>query len=97
MLVHDIFCGNISEELKVKLERKNPDSLVMPGGMTSQLQLLSVSVNKLFKGYLRKAHEAWLLSENLPPVPSGKIKRASVSKLAELVLAAWKKMAGKTT
>jgi hypothetical protein len=33
----------------------------------------------------------WLLSENLPSVPSGKIKRASVSELVEFVLAIWKK------
>jgi hypothetical protein len=36
-----------------------------------------------------------LLSKNLPLTPSGKIKRASASKLAEWVSAAWK-IAGKT-
>jgi hypothetical protein len=64
--------------------------------MPSQLQPLDVSVNKPFKDYLRKEYEAWLLSENLPLTPSGKIKRASASKLAEWVSATWKTIAGKT-
>jgi hypothetical protein len=64
--------------------------------MTSQLQPLDVSVNKTCKNYLGKEYEAWLLSENLPLTPSGKIKRASASKLAERVSVAWKKIAGKT-
>jgi hypothetical protein len=46
--------------------------------------------------YLRKEFETWLLSENLPLTPSGKIKRSSASKLAEWVSAVWKKIAGRT-
>jgi hypothetical protein len=64
--------------------------------MSSRLLLLGVSVTKPFKDYLRKEYEAWLLSENLPLIPSGNIKKAYDSHLAELVSAAWKKMAGKT-
>jgi hypothetical protein len=37
-----------------------------------------------------------LLSENLPLTASCKINRASASKLAEWVSAAWKKIAGKS-
>jgi hypothetical protein len=44
---------------------------------------------------LQKESEAWLPSEILPIIPSVKIKRASASELAEWVLAAWKKIAGK--
>jgi hypothetical protein len=95
-LVLDAFHGHLPEELKVKLESKNCDLVVTPDGMTSQLKPLDVSVNKPFKDYLRKEYEAWLLSENLPLVPSGKINRASASKLAKWVLATWKKIAGKT-
>jgi hypothetical protein len=96
MLILDAFRGHLSDELKVELERKNFNLVVVLGGMTSQLQPLDVSVNKPFKDYLRKEYEAWLLSKNLPLTPSGKIKRASASELAEWVSAAWKKIAGKT-
>jgi hypothetical protein len=37
-----------------------------------------------------------LLSENLLLIPSGNIKKAYASELAEFVSEAWKKMAGKT-
>jgi hypothetical protein len=56
---------------------------VISGGLISQLQSLDVSVNKQFKNYLRKEYRVLLLSENFPLTPSGKIKRASASKLAK--------------
>jgi hypothetical protein len=48
------------------------------------------------KYYLRMEYETWLLSENLLLTSSGKTGRASASKFAEWVSAAWKKVAGKT-
>jgi hypothetical protein len=62
---------------------KNCDLVVVPGDMTSQLQPLYFSVNRPFKDYLRKEYKTWLLSENLPVIPSGKIKKASASDLAD--------------
>jgi hypothetical protein len=96
ILVLDTFCGHLSEALKVKLEPKNCDLLVIPGDMNSQCQPLNVSVNKSFKDYLRKEYDARLISENLPLTPSGKIKRIPASELAEWIMAVWKKIAGKT-
>jgi hypothetical protein len=46
----------------------------IPDGMTNQHQPLDVMVNKPLKGYLRKKHEARLLSENVTLTPSGNIK-----------------------
>jgi hypothetical protein len=60
MLVLNAFRGHLSEELKVKLQRKNCDLVVIPCGM-SQLQPLDVSVNKPIKDYLRKEYKAWSL------------------------------------
>jgi hypothetical protein len=40
------FQGHSSAEPKVKLERKNNNFVVMPDGMTCQLQPFDVSVNK---------------------------------------------------
>jgi hypothetical protein len=34
MLSPSAFCGHLNEELKVKLERKNCDLVVIPGGIT---------------------------------------------------------------
>jgi hypothetical protein len=49
ILVLDAICGHISEEVKVTIERKNCDLVVIPSGMTTQLQPLSVLVNEPFK------------------------------------------------
>lgn len=92
ILVIDAFKGHTSEQIKKKLQNKNCDLVVIPSGMTSQLQPLDVSVNKPFKDYLRQEYEAWLFSENLPLTPSGKIRKAPASKVAEWVSAAWHKI-----
>jgi hypothetical protein len=46
MLVVEVFCGHLSEELKVKFERKNCDLVGISGDMSSQLEALDVLVNK---------------------------------------------------
>jgi hypothetical protein len=43
--------GHLSEEVKVKLELKNCVLVVVLDCMTSQFQLLDVSVNEAFIGY----------------------------------------------
>jgi hypothetical protein len=96
LLAIGVFRGHLSEELKIKLKMKNCDSIVFPGSMTCQLQLLDVSDNTPFNGYLWEEYAAWFLSDNLPLAPSGKIKRASTSQLAEWISAAWKKIAEST-
>jgi hypothetical protein len=40
--------------MKVKLESKNCDFVVIPGSMTKQPQPLDVSVKKTFKDYVMK-------------------------------------------
>jgi hypothetical protein len=88
MLVLGAFPGHLPEELKVKLQRRTCDLFVFPGEIISQLQPLdSLAINQL-KVYLRMKYEIWLLPENLLLTRSGKIKRASASKLAKWVSAA---------
>jgi hypothetical protein len=62
---------------------KNCNLVVILDDMTSQFQQLDFSVNRSFKDYLRKEHKTWFLSENLPVIPSGMIKKASASNLPE--------------
>jgi hypothetical protein len=45
--------------------------------MKSQLQPLSVSVNKPFKYLVHKLYDAWLKKDNHMLTPSGKTKSAS--------------------
>lgn len=91
ILVLDAFPGYISDELKVKLARNNCKSVVISDGMTSQLWPHDISVNKQLKD-LRKEHDTRLLSANLPPTSSVKIKRTFTSNLEGWVSAFWKNM-----
>jgi hypothetical protein len=49
MLVLDAFHGHLSEEITVKLYRKNCDLVVILGGMTSQITSFRVLFNTAVK------------------------------------------------
>ena len=56
MLILDSFRGHITEKIRKQISEMNTDLVVIPGGMTSQLQVLDVVVNKPFKDHLRKQY-----------------------------------------
>ncbi|KAJ8403318.1 hypothetical protein AAFF_G00355350 [Aldrovandia affinis] len=60
MLVLDAFRGHLTEPVKKQVKAMNGDLVIIPGGMTSQLQVLDVVVNKPFKDHLRKRYTEWL-------------------------------------
>jgi hypothetical protein len=49
LLVLDSFTGHLVDSVKNRLQEKNTNIAVIPGGLTSKLQPLDVSVNKSFK------------------------------------------------
>jgi hypothetical protein len=65
------------------------DLVIIPGGMTSQLQVLDVVVNKPFKDRLRCLYGEWLLSGNCPLTPAGNIRRPSEAPLGQWIKSAW--------
>jgi hypothetical protein len=77
MLATEAFCGHVSGRIRNRLRNKNTDLVVIPNGMTSQLQPLDVSVNKLFRHPVHKHYNAWLSKDNHTLTPSGKIKRST--------------------
>jgi hypothetical protein len=52
MLVLDAFKGYLTQEAKGEIRKANTDLVVIHGGMTSQLQVSDVVVNKPFKDHL---------------------------------------------
>lgn len=92
MLVLDSFKGHLTADVKEEITKNNTDLVVIPGGMTSQLQVLDVVVNKPFKDHLRQLYTDWLLKGNHALTPSGKLKKAPVSLLAEWILTAWRRI-----
>jgi hypothetical protein len=58
MLVLDAFKGHLTPEVKATITGGsiNTDLVVIPGGVTSQLQVLDVVVNKPFKDHLKQLY-----------------------------------------
>ena len=54
MLVYDSFEAYVTDTVKASFKRKHTDLAVTPGGLTSLLQPLDVSLNKPFKDGVRK-------------------------------------------
>ena len=86
MLVLGAFHGHLTEPVKGQVRAMNGDLVIIPGGMTSQLQVLDVVVNKPFKDNLRKKYTEWLLSGNHALTPTGKIQKPSVRLPCEWIL-----------
>lgn len=92
MLVMDAFRGHLTDKVKSLLRNKNCDVVIIPGGMTGQLQPLDISINKSFKGRIRKQYDEWLINNDHSYTKTGKIKKVSESTLVEWVDKAWKEV-----
>lgn len=60
LLVYDAFEAHVTDTVKAAFKRENTDLAVIPGGLTSILQPLDVSLNKLFKDGVRKRWMEWM-------------------------------------
>lgn len=54
LLILDSFRGHTVNSVKNRLEEKNTNIAIIPGGCTSKLQPLDVSINKSFKSKVNK-------------------------------------------
>ena len=54
LLVYDSFEAHVTDTVKASFKCENTELAVIPGGLTSLLQPLDVSLNKLFKDGVRK-------------------------------------------
>ncbi|EEC15181.1 POGO family transposable element, putative [Ixodes scapularis] len=66
MLVLDSFRGHICPRVKKAIQQAGTDLVVLPGGMTSQLQSLDVAVNKPFKDRLAALYKNDWRATTLP-------------------------------
>jgi hypothetical protein len=69
--------------------KKLNNLLIIPGGMTSQLQVLDVVVNKPFKDHLKRQYSNWLHSADHTYTPTRRMNKPVASVLCEWVLEAW--------
>ena len=87
MLVHDSFTARLTNIVKAYFKRKSTDLAVIPGGLTSLLQPLDVSLNKLFKDGVRKQ---WMADGIHEFIASGRQKKASEELICSWISQAWK-------
>jgi hypothetical protein len=90
MLVLDAFKGHLTDSVKNQLCKMKTELFVIPGGMTSVLQPMDVSINKHFKDRLRQQYLTWIADPACELTETGKIKHVAPSQVTQWVSAAWK-------
>lgn len=89
LLVVDSFRGHLEKGVRRRMTEMRTDIAVIPGGLTSVLQPLDVSVNKPFKDNVRRLYTEWMAEGNHDLTPAGKIRRPSIDMLCRWILEAW--------
>ena len=69
---------------------------VIPGGLTSQLQPLDVSVNKPFKGFMHEEWAKWTEAPTHHVTPAGRVKWPLTSNVCEWVKNSWQRVKSET-
>lgn len=82
LLVMDSFRAHITDDVKKQLRRGNVVPAIIPGGCTSKLQPLDVSINKPVKSYLRRSWTEYIRDatnalQSSDETSNGRIKTAS--------------------
>lgn len=89
LLVYDQFRSHITEATKQVAQDMKTDLAIIPGGLTSQLQPLDVSINKPFKAFMRDEWTKWMEADNPVLTPTGRMKRPTISQVCEWVKTSW--------
>src|SRR5215469_12095450 len=89
LLVLDSFRGHITDPVKRRFTEKNTDIAVIPGGCTSKLQPLDVSLNRPFKNNIRKLWADWMVNSAHELTKAGRLKRPSYVEVVNWVRNAW--------
>ena len=89
LLVLDAFRCHTQPEIKQRLAKGNTDIAIIPGGMTSMVQPLDVSINKPFKGLVREKWNNWLDHGEKAVTATGRFRKPELSTMANWILEAW--------
>ena len=89
LLVMDSMRAHITEDVKRALEANNTTPAIIPGGLTKLLQPLDISVNRTFKASMRVLWEEWMSSGEHSFTKTGRLRRATLTEIAQWVLSAW--------
>ena len=86
LLVYDSFEAHVTDTVKASFKCENTELAVIPGGLTSLLQPLNVSLNKPFKDGVRKQ---WMADGIHEFTATGRQKKASEELICSWISQAW--------
>ncbi|CAG8644538.1 10171_t:CDS:2 [Paraglomus occultum] len=86
---NDSFRGHLTQTVKSKCQEKNLVLGVIPGGLTSIVQPLDVSINKPFKNRLREKWRTWMAEGKFEMTRGGNLKRPDNSLMCHWISEAW--------
>ena len=89
LLVLDSFEAHVTDTVKASFNRENTELAVIPGGLTSLLQPLDVSLNKPFKDGVRKKWMQWMADGIHEFTASGRQKKPSEELMCSWISQAW--------
>lgn len=89
LLVWDMFRGHLGDKVKRTLKSMKVTQAVIPGGCTSVLQPLDVSLNKPFKTKMRELWTNWMINREKEFTAGGNLKRPSYSVIIGWIKEAW--------
>ena len=89
LLVYDVFEAHVTESVKVAIARENTNLAVIPGGLTSLVQPLDVSLNKPFKDNVRKRWMQWMADGIHEFTAGGRQKKPSEELICSWISEAW--------
>eukprot|EP00072_Mus_musculus_P066083 XP_017167846.1 PREDICTED: pogo transposable element with KRAB domain isoform X1 [Mus musculus] len=89
MLILNGFRCHATDSVKSSMENMNTDMVIIPGGLTSQLQVLDVVVYKPLNDSVRAQYSNWLLAGNLALSPTGNAKKPPLGLFLEWIMVAW--------
>lgn len=93
LLVYDMFKGHLMDSIKKRLKDHNTDIAIIPGGLTSLLQPLDVSLNKPFKEHVRTLWSEWMAGDKDHEfTKGGRLKRPSITLWCQWVSKAWEQI-----
>ena len=92
----DQFKAHVTESTKKLATKLKTHLTVIPGELTSQLQPLDVSVNKLFRGFMHEEWAKWIEAPTHNVTPAGRVKRPSISNACERVKNSWQRVKTET-
>ena len=89
MLVLDAFRCHRMPAIKEILKEDKTDLVIIPGGMTGQLQVMDVSCNRPFKQEMRQRWNNWFSGDEHSFTPSGNMRKPDLCLIATWIKESW--------